>query len=300
MHTKNINQERSDSKMNKKLEQLLEGVSEQDLKLLKEMDKLNLSGIERSKLLKQLRHSDRNIKVYDHRFSGKHVKIGVISDLHIGNKFFDQDLYMKAVRVFDKEKVDTIYCPGDLIEGMSNREGHIYELEYVGITEQVNRAAELIDLMPKKVYGITGNHELWAKNKANQGMDVGDYLDNKCDNYTNLGEMEADIDIGSGIILKLYHGQDGSAYAPGYRGMKLIESLQGGQKPNILLAGHTHKYVQMFQRNIHYLECGCLEGQTGFMRGKKLMAHKGFSIIDIYFNKEGVDRFKVEFYPKYT
>jgi len=284
------------------LEELLSkyNITEKEINtILKQKEKHNLNVDEISQIFKQIPQQNHNNEIYNHRFSGKHSKFGIISDTHIGNNNFKEDLFMKAVYTFNKESVDIIYHPGDICEGMSNREGHIYELAIPGITNQVKHATELLNQFNAPVYGITGNHELWATNKANQGLDVGDYLDNKCDNYTNLGQMEADIDIGSGVILKLYHGMDGSAYAPGYRGMKLIESLQGGQKPNILLSGHTHKYVQMFQRNIHYTECGCLEDQTAFMRGKKLLAHTGFLIIDVWYNKNGLDRIQTQFYPSY-
>ena len=285
-----------------KLDEMLDKyhVTEKDLKtILTQKEKHNLNVDEISQIFKQIPQQSHSNTVYGHRFSGKHTKIGVISDTHIGNKCFKEDLFQKAVYTFNKEKVDIIYHPGDICEGMSNREGHIYELAIPGITNQVEHASELLKQFNAPVYGITGNHELWATNKANQGLDVGDYLDDKCDNYTNLGQMEADIDIGSGVILKLYHGMDGSAYAPGYRGMKLIESLQGGRKPNILWSGHTHKYVQIFQRNVHYTECACLEDQTQFMRGKKLLAHTGFLIFDVWHNKQGLDRIQTQFYPAY-
>jgi len=260
----------------------LEGVNEKEIKIILQN-------------LKEPKPKQLNPR---HKFRSSKVKIGLITDLHIGNKCFDENCFYDSVRFFKKEKVNKIYCSGDICEGMSNREGHMYELKHYGITAQVHEAKRLLEEYHTTVHGITGNHELWAKYKANQGVDVGDYLGNICDNYINLGPMEADINIGD-IVLKLYHGQDGSAYAPGYRGMKLLESLSGGQKPNILLAGHTHKYLNMFQRNVHYVEGGCLESQTAWMRGKKLMAHKGYSVIEFEHDKTGVKSFKIDFHPAY-
>jgi predicted phosphodiesterase len=603
--------------------------SPDDLEILKLMYAKNLSQQEKKSIISQLHNTSKNIEVIDHKFYGNHLKYGRISDTHIGSKYFNEKLFLKSVSAFNKNKVSAIYCAGDLVEGMSNRDGHIYELSEIGITEQVKRASELLNLYKAPVYGITGNHELWASYKANQGVDVGDYLQDKCKNYTNLGQMEADLNLGD-IILKLYHGQDGcfddkteiltksgwklfknlnkndkvatlniknnifewqlpthytnelyngdmyeikqqsldffitpshkllvkkyenrwkkhkfelkkvshiskyskqtyqikksgvgwkgvltnyieipylqsknkgmikrmvhigkqsiyniaeligwyvtegyirkcllsiaqhksvntqnydeikdlfyrmdikfveekrkqyinvfskelcdwllqecghlsknkylpewlknqpveilkvvfatmikgdgwikgndsfgytsiskklktdmteiaiklgysvtefnnslsisknnpcinhkpiikhyngriycvtvpnhtilvrrngkicwsgnSAYAPGYRGMKLIESFSGGEKPHILDSGHTHKYLEMFQRNIYYSECGCLQNRTPFQRGKKLMAHLGFSIVDIWFNSNGIIRRKSEFFPEY-
>lgn len=271
-------------------------------RLLKELQKHKLTDSEMNLVLKNLSKvdlEDRIPKIIDHSGNSRHIKVGYFTDTHMGNINFDEDLFLKCVSDFNKAKVDIIYTSGDIIDGCSGRDGAILEQNKLGLSAQVKYASDLLNLFDTKVYGITGNHELWSKNKLNQGLDAGDYLESKCRNYVNLGQMEADIDIGKKNVLKLYHGQDGSAYSPGYRGMKLIESLGGGKKPKILLSGHTHKFLYMFQRNIHYLEGGTLEGQTEFMRGKKLMAHKGYSILDIYFNKDGIQKFIIDFKPKY-
>jgi hypothetical protein len=610
---------------------------EKDLeeRILKEIKKHKLTDSEMNLVLKNLSKvdlEDRIPKIIDHSGNSRHIKVGYFTDTHMGNINFDEDLFLKCVNDFNKAKVDIIYTTGDIIDGCSGRDGAILEQNKLGLSAQVKYASDLLNLFDTKVYGITGNHELWSKNKLNQGLDAGDYLESKCRNYVNLGQMEADIDIGKKNVLKLYHGQDGcfdnkteimtengwklfknlnktdkvatiniknnvfewqlptgyideeyegdmflvkqqsldffitpnhkllvkkydnrwgehefelieikdianyskqtwqvkksgsgwegkkielinvtrlesknkgmskkmkhigqqsiydiaelmawyvteghiaknkslcicqslrvnpinhaqiidlfnrlgfsvrgvgkdnknicfhstelcswliqqcgkgsrnkflpkwlkeqptdilkivfdtmikgdgrikdkdsfgytsissklrtdmteiaikigysvtehgdslsisknnptinhkpkrihykgriycvtvpnhtilvrkngkicwsgnSSYAPGYRGMKLIESLGGGKKPKILLSGHTHKFLYMFQRNIHYMEGGTLEGQTEFMRGKKLMAHKGYSILDIYFNKDGIQKFIIDFKPKY-
>ena len=274
----------------------LEQLTLEEQTIMKELGKLNPDEIKN--VLKNLKRQETVRAKYIHSFGGTKARLGLITDLHIGSKFFDEELFYKSVKIFKQEKVDAIYCAGDIVEGMSNREGHVFELKHLGMTEQIHVAKKFLDEYHIKVHGITGNHELWATKKANQGLDAGDYLASICDNYENLGQMEADIDLG-GVVMKIYHGQDGSAYAPGYRGMKLIESLSGGSKPNILFAGHTHKYLYMFRRNIHYVEGGCLQSQTEWMRGKKLMAQKGFSILDLDFSKGGIEYFNLKFYPAY-
>ena len=80
---------------------------------------------------------------------------------------------------------------------------------------------------------------------------------------------------------------------------KLMESFTGGEKPNILVQGHYHKALYMFNRNIHGLEAGTMCGQTSWMRGKKIPAHKGFWIIDLSLGKGGIGKFAPAFYPGY-
>jgi len=99
--------------------------------------------------------------------------------------------------------------------------------------------------------------------------------------------------------MKLYHGNDGSAYAISYKLQKLIESFTGGEKPNIVLSGHYHKAMEMFSRNVFGFECGTLCGQTRWMRGKKIQAHMGFGIIEVWKNGRGIQRLRHEFFPYY-
>ena len=79
-----------------------------------------------------------------------------------------------------------------------------------------------------------------------------------------------------------------NSYALSYRVQKIIESLSGGEKPDIMICGHTHKYVKIFERNVHAISAGCLEAQTSWMRGKKIAAHVGFAVIDVWVNDSGI------------
>jgi hypothetical protein len=112
--------------------------------------------------------------------------------------------------------------------------------------------------------------------------------------------MEADVQIAPGVVMKLFHGNDGTAYADSYKMQKLIESFEGGKKPAIILSGHYHKQIAIFRRNVFGFECGTLCGQTRFMRGKKIQAHKGFGIIEVWVDRNGVARLRHEFFPYYN
>jgi len=118
-------------------------------------------------------------------------------------------------------------------------------------------------------------------------------------NYHNLGQYEGDIVIGGKVALKLFHANDGTAYATSYKIEKLIDSFEGGKKPNIVHSGHYHKALYLFKRGVHGFESGTLCGQSEFMRGRKIPAHIGFGIVDVYVDNKGVDRLKHQFIPHY-
>lgn len=241
---------------------------------------------------------------YEHYSTGKHIKIGVISDTHIGQKEFREDLLKHAGKVFERDKVRKVYHCGDILEGMSGRPGHVYELSHIGFQEQIEYAGELFNRYLKnvKVFGINGNHDLWYAKMNNGGMDVAAELALRVPHFTNLGSEEADVDLGNNILMKVFHPGDGTAYATSYKLQKLIESFDGGKKPNIVIEGHYHKALYAFIRNVHGFEAGTLCGQTSWMRGKKIPAHMGFWVLDIEKcggRKGGIGGLESKFYTAY-
>lgn len=267
---------------------------------LKILDRHGLTAKELDIVLKTQDKPHRKVAKYRHRFKQKDL-FGVFSDAHIGHQEFDEGFFKFMGEVFKKEGIKKVYQVGDILEGMSGRDGQIYELSQLGFAQQIRKAADMFNkhLKGLDVSGIDGNHDAWFKKKNNNGVIVGEELEKRVENYTHLGEMEADIDVGNGVMMKLFHPNDGTAYAQSYKMQKLMESFTGGEKPNIVLEGHYHKALYMFKRNIHGIECGTMCGQTGWMRGKKIPADKGFWIIGLEFSKEGVGKFNPTFYPAY-
>lgn len=96
--------------------------------------------------------------LHRHTFFGKHIKFGYYSDPHVGQKHFKEPLWHLMTKKFVAEGIDVVYCPGDNLEGMSGRPGHIYELAQIGATAQLKKAQELFDSEPKlHYYIIDGN-----------------------------------------------------------------------------------------------------------------------------------------------
>lgn len=276
---------------------------EKEVKLNPLQEKLeSLSDTERRILLKQLGGTDRSsIMRHRHHYPKDHARFGYFSDPHVGHKEFREDLWVKMMRTFKKEGIDTVYCAGDLMESMSGRPGHIYELNKLGFSAQADYLEELISAFPDiNIHGIDGNHDEWYVNKNNAGLIVGEEMARRCENYNFLGQMEADVELAPNVRIKLYHGRDGTAYAQSYKMQKLIESFTGGDKPSIVLSGHYHKHLTMWNRNVFGVECGTLCGQTPFMRGKKLPAHMGFGMMDIHYNRKGVQRVDHTWFPEFT
>ncbi len=236
--------------------------------------------------------------VYD--FSGDTIKFAVISDPHIGSNYTNENRITAALEECKNQNVSLVLFSGDITEGMSGRDGHVYELTHIGYQAQRQAAINLLkpftDYFDIKM--ISGNHDLWFASKANMGALI---VKDICDsiNAEYLGEHEATI-IMNGIKIMLWHGEDGASYALSYRIQKIIESLTGGEKPHILITGHDHKQGYFFTRNIHAVLGGCIQKQTPWMRRKKLAAHEGFWIIELTIKNKEVKKFKPEWIPFYV
>jgi predicted phosphodiesterase len=146
------------------------------------------------------------------------------------------------------------------------------------------------------MYLISGNHDSWY---SHMGADIVEEICSERPNMTYLGYNQADIDIG-GATLRLFHGTDGGSRTLSYRLQLLSESYTIGKKPNILLAGHTHKMCYIFDRMIHCVSVPSLQMQTSWMASKKLAAHTGFLIIEFDTNHNGVCNFQFRYYPFYA
>jgi hypothetical protein len=79
---------------------------------------------------------------------------------------------------------------------------------------------------------------------------------------------------------------------------KYVETLQGGEKPAIVIAGHFHKLAHEVPREVDTIQPGCTQDQTPFMRKRRIRAEVGGVLLRIkqndigIFTSVGVDFFK--------
>ena len=234
-----------------------------------------------------------------HDFRGKRVVIGAMSDTHLGSSTTNPDFVKMAFAEFKRAKVDMVTIGGDITEGLSRRDGHVYECTHIGFAAQKKHAIQVLERWDSTpIYMIDGNHDRWYK-KASGAQVVSDICD-EIDNAVYLGEDEGDIELAPGCVLRIWHGEDSSSYAHSYRLQKLVESFTGGEKPSALFAGHVHKMGYFFIRHVHCISTGAIQSQSKWMRSKRMPAHTGFWIVEFVVNEKGIARCKTEWFPFYV
>lgn len=150
-------------------------------------------------------------RVHRIKFAGKKVRFGFLADTHIGSRDFHEEYLLSAFDEYKRQGIQFICHAGDVTEGMSHRQGHVYELSHIGYSEQKKYAIELFGKAPCKVYAIDGNHDRWyiKSNGAIIVKDIADALG--ADRFEFLGHDEGRIKI-NGVEVRLFHGEDSSCF----------------------------------------------------------------------------------------
>lgn len=226
------------------------------------------------------------------------------TDNHLCNKHSRLDVLQAAYAHAAAEGITKSVNAGNWVDG----EARFNRTELVTAPGMDNQLDYLIDKYPCGdliTYFIAGDdHEGWYQQR--EGCEIGRYLQSRAKDqgrkdlrYLGYGEADIKLSFGSGsAVLRLVHPGGGSAYAISYTDQKRVESYQGGEKPQIELVGHYHKFNHGYPREVHTIQGGCTCDQTMFMRKKRLQAHVGYSFIKIKQNDEGIiTRVSVEWFP---
>jgi hypothetical protein len=230
---------------------------------------------------------------------------GVTTDNHLCNKHSRLDVLNAAYDYFEEQGITTVYNAGNWIDG----EAKFNKTELVTAPGMDNQLDYLIQNFPERK-GITtfyvagDDHEGWYQQR--EGIEVGRYLQLKAENsgrrdlkYLGYAECDVALRFGTGeAVMRVVHPGGGSAYAISYTDQKRTESYQGGEKPQVEIVGHYHKWNHGYPREVHTVQCGCTCDQTLFMRKKRLQAHVGFVDVKIKQDANGaITRFSAEWFP---
>ena len=246
-------------------------------------------------------------RLYPFIEEGEWVRFGFISDNHLGSKFERLDALNALYDRFEEEDIKVVLNGGNWIEGEARFNRN--EIHKFGLQRQIDYAVQQYPYRKGvETWFVSGDdHEGWYNQR--EGINIGDLFQMEREkagmfDIKHLGYVEADIEIQGNyenpIWMRLMHPGGGSAYAISYAPQKIIESLQGGEKPNILFLGHFHKMSYDFIRGVHVVQMGCTVDQSIFMRKKRIEAHLGGGIAEFKRGVSGeITRFRVEIMPFY-
>lgn len=215
------------------------------------------------------------------------LMFGLIGDSHFGSLYHNQAALEALYAYYRSLGISVCYHAGDVLDGHRVYKGQEFELRDVGLAAQLARFAT-VDTHGVKTRFITGNHDQSFKSLA--GVHVGQAIENASNgSWEFLGEEQARVQFSTpngSYTLMLIHPGGGSSYALSYRIQKIVESLEGGTKPNMLGVGHYHKAEMMpSYRNVAAIQTGTTQNQTPFMARQGLAAHVGGWVVRVRVGK---------------
>jgi len=233
---------------------------------------------------------------------GNTIRLGVVSDTHIGSLYTKYDALEEFYKLLQSEGITTVLHCGDILDGHKIYRGQEFEQDAVGLEKQVD---ELEERYPRikglETHFICGNHDLSYTKQT--GANVGKIIQMTRPDLKYLDDEIATVTIKTknGLVkYRLMHPSGGTAYAISYKSQKIVEAIAGGDKPHAVFIGHYHKADHMpCFRNVQSLQAGCFQGQTPFMANKPTPAHVGAWIIEDVIGTDLSSRFKAEFVAFY-
>lgn len=233
------------------------------------------------------------------------VRIGVISDTHLGSIYQQLSLLHSAYEDFETNNVDFAVCVGDVSDGAPNmHKGMIHEQFIYTYSEIIDY---ITDVFPKSnkfsTYITPGNHDLsWVKNDS--GNVVLDLIKRRSD-MIYIDPFDKTIQGKNGeIILSLVHPSCGMSYALSYRVQKILDTILhealsnfhynslGNSEfvkkiPHAVLVGHLHSFCYLIKGGVSGMLVPSLQSTSGYLASKGLSSTVGWMIVDFQFDERG-------------
>lgn len=237
------------------------------------------------------------------------IKIGCVSDTHLGSYFQQLSLLRTAYKVFDQEKCDFIVHAGDLCEGYGMHSDQSFECHTHGFDDILDY---VVNNYPESkrgtlTYTIGGSHDMSYKKQA--GANIVRAICEKRPDLIYRGEESASFSIvgKEWFNVNLLHPTSGLSYARSYKLQKQTEALvssafttirsymldplatakESVRVPMVLLVGHYHQaaYLPGYLGVDSFL-LPCFESQTPYLKRKSLFPQIGFLLLSIEFDEK--------------
>jgi hypothetical protein len=238
-----------------------------------------------------------SVKKLNNSLEENEIVFGVASDLHFGSKACQITALNEFCDICIKKGVRYIFVPGDIVAGYNVYPGQQYEVYALSAKEQEESVIVNLPRGPFEWYMMGGNHD-YSFIKRGGGHNPILSIESQRPDVHYVGFDDVDIPILNGVDVKLFHPDGAVPYSVSYKMQKTVEQiayselaklcLSNKQSPSIrfLLAGHLHVQCQAIFGTIFAAQCGCFEGQTGYLKRKGLNPLVGGYIVQATLRKK--------------
>jgi DNA polymerase II small subunit len=243
--------------------------------------------------------------------SQSHSYLVLISDLHVGSKYFMEREFMRFVSWLSSEdevakKVKFLCIAGDIIDGIGIFPNQDKEVNEFDSKKQFLYALSLLSQIPRtiQVFIIPGNHDM-GRRALPQGA-LSAFVDINPDNFHMLGNPSL-IQL-NGVKLLMFHGQSlddiiatipGLSYSNPIDAMKILlkarhlsplygyrtpiapekeDMLVISDVPDIFHVGHVHVMGVERYRNTLLVNSGAWQSQTKYQQTMGIIPTPGIAV----------------------
>lgn len=240
----------------------------------------------------------------------------LISDLHVGSKYFMETTFMKFLNWMSSsddeivKRIKFLCIGGDLIDGIGIYPNQDKELLELNINSQMSHVIDLLSRIPKQinVFVIPGNHD--PGRRALPQPSIPRQNSEKLytfQNFTMLGNPSL-IEL-NGVKILMYHGQSlddvigtipDLSYAKPAEAMKVLlkarhlspiygertpiapeqeDHMVITEVPDIFHSGHIHVLDAQNYRGTLIINSGTWQGQTNFQKTMGIIPTPGVAVI---------------------
>lgn len=165
--------------------------------------------------------------------SGTESYVALISDLHVGSKYFMENEFNNFISWLSSDdeivsKIQFVCIAGDIVDGIGIYPNQDKELIDININKQISYAAALLQKIPKRmhVFLIPGNHDPGRRALPQTALtDLRDFQ--PLENFSIIGNPSI-VELNK-VKLLMFHGQsldDVIATVPGLSYSKPVEAMK--------------------------------------------------------------------------
>ena len=234
-----------------------------------------------------------NIKEVSHT-----VRFGFITDTHYGSLHCEKEGIKSFLEKCEEKKIRHILHAGDITQGVKMFRGWENEAEFKGLTGEIaeRQASLACSELPRgfEYSFICGNHDESFLKEI--GQDVGQLIASKRKDMVYLGMHVGRVRIG-GIDIELRHQESYKANPDA--AWAIIGKYPEGEKPHILLLGHTHQYTHCIINGVDVIYGASFESKGTWLKRKNPMpAVAGGVMMTVGVDKKGYPVYLAsKFYP---
>lgn len=194
-------------------------------------------------------------------------KFIIISDLHIGNKYFDMSLVDKVYEYAAKNDIHIIFNIGDFIEGIHTTSSVILKTTLEQIEYLINKYPYDKDI---RNFVIFGNHDYHSI--LHEGFDISKKITNSRFDMVSLGYGKGVVNMRNDKIL-LQHE------------LSVVNNPNIGDDVNIVLSGHGH----MMKTKLNDKFILCVPSLSYVSPDRKKEVIPGFVELNLVFDKKKIE-----------